>query len=101
AVPRGRAAMLPRRQGGVRSAVAAQSRQGRARAVALRGVRQDACPPWQARASGAAPFLGPVHTMDTNANGWDGAPIKATQLPNEEAETWRLREEGNAEWRPM
>jgi len=39
--------------------------------------------------------------MDTNANGWDGAPIKATQLPNEEAETWRLREEGNAEWRPM
>ena len=35
--------------------------------------------------------------MDANANGWDGAPIKAT----DEAKTGRLREEGNAEWRPI
>ena len=40
--------------------------------------------------------LGPVHTMDANANGWLGAPIKAP----DEAKTGRLREEGNAEWRP-
>ena len=35
--------------------------------------------------------------MDANANGWHGAPIKAT----DEAKTGRLREENNAEWRPM
>ena len=34
--------------------------------------------------------------MDANANGWIGAPIKAP----DEAKTGRLREEGNAEWRP-
>ena len=35
--------------------------------------------------------------MDANANGWHGAPIKAA----DEAKTGRLREEANAEWRPM
>jgi len=35
--------------------------------------------------------------MDANANGWHGAPIKAA----DEAKTARLREENNAEWRPM
>ena len=33
--------------------------------------------------------------MDANANGWNGAPIKAA----DEAKTGRLREENNAEWR--
>jgi hypothetical protein len=40
--------------------------------------------------------LGPVHTMSASANGWHGAPIKAL----DEAETGRLCEESNAEWRP-
>jgi len=35
--------------------------------------------------------------MDAIANGWHGAPIKAT----DEAKTGRLRKEGNAEWRPV
>ena len=35
--------------------------------------------------------------MGANANGWHGAPIKAA----DEAKTARLREENNAEWRPM
>jgi len=35
--------------------------------------------------------------MDANANDWLGAPIKAA----DEAKTERLREENNAEWRPM
>ena len=35
--------------------------------------------------------------MDANANGWPGAPIKAA----DEAKTERLREENNAEWRPL
>ena len=35
--------------------------------------------------------------MDADANGRHGAPLKAT----DEAKTGRLREEGNAEWRPM
>ena len=34
--------------------------------------------------------------MDANANGRLGVPIKAP----DEAKTGRLREEGNAEWRP-
>ena len=35
--------------------------------------------------------------MGAIANGWHGAPIKAA----DEAKTERLREENNAEWRPM
>ena len=35
--------------------------------------------------------------MGANANGWQGVPIKAT----DEAKTGRLREEDNAEGRPM
>jgi len=35
--------------------------------------------------------------MDANANVRDEAPIKAA----DEAKTGRLREENNAEWRPM
>jgi len=34
--------------------------------------------------------------MGANANGWLGAPIKAL----DEAQTGRLREESNEEWRP-
>jgi hypothetical protein len=34
--------------------------------------------------------------MDASANGWHGPPIKA----DDEANTGRLREEDNAEWRP-
>ena len=47
--------------------------------------------------SGSPAHLGPVNAMDANANGWHGAPIKAA----DEAKTERLREEDNAEWRPM
>ena len=35
--------------------------------------------------------------MDANANGWQGAPIKALDA----AKTGRLGKESNAEWRPM
>lgn len=46
-------------------------------------------------------WLGPVHTIDANANGWHGAPIKAAQFAMSDAKTGRLREEDNTEWRPM
>jgi hypothetical protein len=35
--------------------------------------------------------------MGATANEWQGPPIKA----NDEAKTGRLREEDNAEWRPL
>ena len=54
------------------------------------------CADREARAPFLTRILGPVNTMDANANGWPAAPIKAA----DEAKTERLREENNAEWRP-
>src|SRR5947207_2510611 len=48
------------------------------------------------RLAGVRLVLGPVHTMSASANGWHGAPIEAL----DKAQTGRLREESNEEWRP-
>ena len=76
------------------------SARARARRALPAPSRQSRGPVHQADRPRAA-RLGPVHAMDANANGRHGAPVKAPHLPNEEAKTGRLREEGNAEWRSM
>src|SRR5512139_345308 len=40
--------------------------------------------------------VGPARALSACANGWPGAPIEAP----DEAQTGRLREESNEEWRP-
>jgi hypothetical protein len=62
----------------------------------LRGADEAGAGEWSLFWTPAAK-LGPVNAMDANANAWHGPPIKAA----DEVKTWRLREENNAEWRPV